>query len=113
MGRDLPFVPNRVFVINDVPPLQKRGFHAHRECHQLLICVSGSLRVSVNDGSTAHDFYLDSPSHALYLPPMTWGEQSEYSKGAILLVLASHPYDAQDYISDFEMFRLEVTKIPR
>ena len=108
--RELPFVPRRFFVINEVPPLEKRGSHAHRVCHQLLICVSGSVRCYVHDGVSGFDYYLDSPSQALYLPPMTWGEQSEYSEDAVLICLASHTYDAEDYITNFDGFLRDVSQ---
>lgn len=103
-GRELPFEPKRFFVVFNVPSIEARGSHAHKECHQLLICVSGSVRALVHDGTTGREYVLNSPNHALYMPPMTWGTQFQYSKDAVLVVLASHQYDPDDYIRTFEDF---------
>ena len=103
-GRDLPFVPARYFVVFDVPSRETRGEHAHRRCHQFLSCIHGSVRVLADDGRGRREFVLDSPGTGLYLPPMTWGTQYRYSADAVLLVFASHPYDADDYIRDYDEF---------
>lgn len=103
-GRDLPFVPVRHFLVFDVPSRETRGEHAHRECHQFLACVHGSVRVLADDGHQRRDFLLDAPDRGLYLPPMTWGTQYQYSADAVLLVFASHAYDAGDYIRDYGDF---------
>jgi len=103
----LPFVPQRIFVIRDVPSMKIRGEHAHRECKQLLTCLCGSLKVVVDDGQNRQDFLLNSPELALYLPPMVWGMQYNCSADCVLLVLASHPYDPDDYIRDYEQFPRE------
>jgi dTDP-4-dehydrorhamnose 3,5-epimerase-like enzyme len=101
---DLPFAPRRVFVIYDVPSKSVRGAHAHRICAQLVICLSGSVRCLVDDGSARDEFLLESPDVGLHIPPMVWGTQWNYTKDAILLVLASHPYEAADYIRDYDEF---------
>lgn len=101
---DLPFVPARLFTVSGVPSEHIRGSHAHRECQQLLICVSGSLSCVVDDGEAREEFQLDSPDFALHTPPMTWATQYKYSADATLLVLASHPYDPADYIRDYDEF---------
>jgi dTDP-4-dehydrorhamnose 3,5-epimerase-like enzyme len=100
----LPFVASRVFMISGVPEGQPRGIHAHRECAQFLICVSGSVLAMVDNGDRREVLLLDSPARGLYMPPMTWGTQYDYSSDAVLLVLASHNYDAGDYIHDYEEF---------
>lgn len=106
-GRDLPFVPERYFLVFDVPSRETRGEHAHRKCHQFLICVHGSVRVLADDGRTRREIALDSPDRGLHLPPMTWGTQYMYSPDAVLLVFASHTYDDADYIRDYDDFLAE------
>ena len=101
---DLPFQPKRFFLVYDVPGKDVRGEHAHRECSQFLVCISGSVHIVADDGRKRQEFILDSPSMGLSLPPLTWGIQYKYSSNAILLVLASHAYDAGDYIRDYGQF---------
>lgn len=100
----LPFVPQRCFVVFDVPDSKLRGEHAHRELEQLLICLAGSVSCVVDDGSRRQEVVLDNPARALYLPPMVWGIQQNYSADARLLVLASAGYDPADYIRDYALF---------
>jgi dTDP-4-dehydrorhamnose 3,5-epimerase-like enzyme len=100
----VPFAVARMFSVFDVPVGELRGTHAHRECEQFLVCVSGSIRARVDDGVTTADVLLDRPELGLYMPPLTWGGQYEYSPGAVLLVLASHRYDRGDYIEDYDEF---------
>lgn len=102
--RFLPFVPRRYFVIYDVPNKDIRGAHAHRECHQFLTCVSGSISLVVDDGSVREELLLDTPSIGVYMPPLIWGIQYKYSEAAVLLVFASHHYDADDYVRDYDEF---------
>lgn len=102
--RDLPFSPQRYFLVFDVPSQETRGEHAHRVCHQFLVCVHGSLRVLADDGVRRREFTLDSPEKGLHLPPMIWGTQFQYSPDAVLLVFASHAYDADDYIRVYDDF---------
>ena len=103
--RDLPFVPRRHFVIHDVPSQETRGEHAHRRCHQFLICVHGAVRVLADDGEHRQEFLLDAPTLGLHLPPLVWGTQYRYTPDAVLLVFASEPYDADDYVRDYAGFR--------
>jgi len=103
----LPFVPQRCFVVFDVPSEELRGEHAHRRLEQLLICLAGSVTCVVDDGSRRQEVVLDEPARALYLPPMVWGIQHRYSADARLLVLASDGYDPADYIRDYQLFREE------
>jgi UDP-2-acetamido-3-amino-2,3-dideoxy-glucuronate N-acetyltransferase len=104
-AQHVPFVPQRYFLVYDVPAAEVRGQHAHRECHQFLVCVRGSCTAVADDGATQETFVLDSPTTGLYLPPMTWGSQQEYSADAVLLVFASHTYDPTDYIDDYAEYR--------
>jgi dTDP-4-dehydrorhamnose 3,5-epimerase-like enzyme len=105
---DIPFVPQRFFLVFDVPGKDVRGEHAHRECHQFLVCARGSVSVVVDDGSRSEEVVLDTPDLGLYVPPMIWAVQYRYSADAVLLVFASHHYDAADYIRDYEQFLLAV-----
>ena len=102
--RSIPFPAKRYFMVFDVPSVETRGEHAHRECHQFLICVSGQVSVVADDGRTRREFLLDRPDIGLHLPPLTWGIQYKYSEDAVLLVFASHYYDNADYIRDYDEF---------
>lgn len=107
VGTHVPFQPQRFFVVFGVPSAEVRGAHTHRECEQFLVCVSGSVHAIVDDGQSREEYRLDSPNLGLYMPKMTWGTQYRYSQDATLLVLASLPYDTEDYIRDYEEFLLE------
>jgi carbonic anhydrase/acetyltransferase-like protein (isoleucine patch superfamily) len=102
--REIPFLPKRYFLVFDVPTAETRGEHAHKICHQFLIAVRGSVNVVADDGEQREEFVLNRPDIGLHLPPMTWGIQYNYSADAVLLVFASHYYDAQDYIRDYSDF---------
>lgn len=103
--RSIPFAAKRYFMVFDVPSAETRGEHAHRECHQFLICVRGSCAVVADDGVHRQEFLMDRPDLAVHLPPMVWGIQYKYSPDAVLLVFASHYYDNADYIRDYSEFR--------
>jgi UDP-2-acetamido-3-amino-2,3-dideoxy-glucuronate N-acetyltransferase len=108
--KQLPFIPKRYFLVFDVPTQETRGEHAHKKCHQFLICVSGSVRVLADDGHQRQEFTLNSPSTGIHLPPMIWGTQYRYSKDAVLLVFASENYENDDYIRDYNEFLAIKTK---
>lgn len=103
--RSIPFIAKRYFMVFEVPSMETRGEHAHRECHQFLICVRGSCAVVADDGVNRQEFLLDRPDLGIHLPPMVWGIQYKYSADAVLLVFASHYYDSADYIRDYSQFR--------
>ncbi len=103
-AHDIPFEAQRYFLVYNVPSEHTRGAHAHRQCHQFLICVAGSCAVVVDDGASRAEVLLDAPHLGLYMPPMTWGIQYKYSPGAVLLVYASHRYDPDDYIREYAAF---------
>lgn len=102
--RSVPFEAKRYFMVFDVPSVETRGEHAHRACHQFLICVRGTVTVVADDGNNREEFVLDRPNLGLHLPPMVWGIQYKYSADALLLVFASHYYDAADYVRDYSEF---------
>lgn len=103
-GRQVPFPIERFFFVMDVPSLESRGAHAHHDCHQFLVAVTGSVNVIVDDGHVAEQFVLSSPKIGLYMPPMTWGTQHNYLPGSVLFVAASEKYDDRDYIRSYEEF---------
>jgi carbonic anhydrase/acetyltransferase-like protein (isoleucine patch superfamily) len=102
--KEIPFSPKRYFMVYGVPSREIRGEHAHRACHQFLLCIHGSCAVVADDGRQRVEVILDAPNVGLYLPPMTWGIQYKYSADAILLVFASHLYDPADYIRSYDEF---------
>lgn len=102
--RTVPFAVKRYFMVFDVPSIETRGEHAHRECHQFLVCVRGSCAVVADDGVSRQEFMLNRPELGIYLPPMVWGIQYKYSPDAVLMVFASHFYDGTDYIRDYSEF---------
>lgn len=102
--KEVPFTPQRYFLVYGVPTAETRGEHAHLNCHQFLIAVSGSVHVVADDGENREEVVLNQKNRGLYLPPMTWGIQYRYSSDAVLLVFASHYYDAADYIRDYGEF---------
>lgn len=104
LSHGLPFVPARFFAVFDVPSTDVRGEHAHRRCEQVLVCLKGSVRCVIDDGARRDEVLLEDPGHALYMPAMTWGTQFDYSPNAVLGVFASLPYDAADYIRDYDEF---------
>ena len=100
----LPFEPKRYFLVYDVPGTDVRGEHAHRECHQFLVCARGAVSVVVDDGARMQEIRLDRPNLGIYVPPLVWAVQYKYTPDALLMVLASAPYDPADYIRDYDEF---------
>ena len=98
----LPFTPVRVFVVYDVASSHIRGEHAHHELHEVLMAVSGSCAVVLDDGAgDRQEVLLDRPNRALHVPPLLWRTQYKHSPDAVLVALASHIYNANDYIRDY------------
>lgn len=100
----LPFMPQRQFVVRNVPKGAVRGLHANVKVHELLICAQGSMEVLMDDGERRSVVRLDSPAVALHLPNMVWSEQRNFSADAVLVVLASLPYDSTNYIRNYDQF---------
>jgi UDP-2-acetamido-3-amino-2,3-dideoxy-glucuronate N-acetyltransferase len=105
----LPFQPKRYFLVYDVPSKELRGEHAHKECHQFLICVRGSITVITDNGRHKDQIEINQPRIGLHIPPLVWGIQFKYSADAVLLVLASQRYDPADYIRNYDEF-LEIVR---
>jgi dTDP-4-dehydrorhamnose 3,5-epimerase-like enzyme len=103
-SRHIPFEIQRVYYLYDVPGGQLRAGHAHLELEQLMIAASGSFDVEITDGRTTEVHPLNRPYLGLYVPPMVWRDLTNFSSGAVCLVLASAPFDEADYIRDFDEF---------
>ncbi|TDP01603.1 sugar 3,4-ketoisomerase [Flavobacterium sp. 245] len=100
----LPFEFKRVYYLFDVPSSAFRGGHSHIEQHEVLIALSGSFEVKVNDGIDKKSFLLNKPNIGLHLPKGIWRELENFSSGAVCLVLASDVFEESDYIRDFGTF---------
>ena len=98
----VPFPINRVFYSYDIPGGEDRGAHAHKQCHQFLIAASGSFEVVLDDGVNKRTVLLNRPFWGLHVPPGIWASEQGFSSGSICLVLASHGYDADDYIRNYD-----------
>jgi len=105
LTEQLPFELKRIYYIFGVKKEIRRGFHAHKKLKQLLVCVSGSCEIELDDGIQKETVVLDSPATGLLIQQPVWRELSNFSDGAVLLVLASEHYDTEDYIWDYEEFR--------
>lgn len=103
-GRDLPFDVARVYYLYDVPGGASRGGHAHRRLQQLIVAVMGSFDVVLDDGRERRTVTLNRAYQGLYLPPMMWRDLVNFSSGGVCLVLASLPFDAEEYIRDYDDF---------
>jgi hypothetical protein len=104
-GRHVPFEIKRVYYVYDVPGGAERGGHAHKNLHQLIIAMSGSFDVVLNDGTEEKRFHLNRCYFGLYVCPMIWRELDNFSSGSACLVLASNLYDEDDYFRDYDAFR--------
>jgi len=102
--RNLPFEIKRVYYLYDVPGGEGRGGHAHKQLNQLLVAASGSFDVLLNDGLNNRTISLNRPYHGLLIIPGIWRELSNFSSGAICLVLASTVFQEEDYIREFPDF---------
>ena len=104
----IPFAIQRVFYLYDVPVKSGRAGHAHKKLYQLLVAISGSFDVILNDGYITQRFHLNQPYQGLLICPMVWGEVNNFSSGSVCLVLASLPYDESDYYRNYDVFQKEV-----
>ncbi len=104
-GGDLPFQIRRIYYLFDVPLGAVRGEHGHKKLEQLMICMNGICDVTLNDGHRSHHFRLESPAQALYVPPGMWRQLHFREPATVCCVLASAPYDRDDYLFDYEEFQ--------
>ena len=103
-GSHVPFDIQRVYYVYDVPGGAERGGHAHKGLHQLIVAMSGSFDVLLDDGKDKKRFHLNRSYYGLYVCPMMWRELDNFSSGSVLMVLASNRYDESDYYRDYKEF---------
>ncbi len=103
-NKTIPFEVKRVYYLYDIPGGESRGGHAHKELKQLIVAASGSFNVTLDDGSVKRTFTLNRPYQGLLVVPGIWRTLDDFSSGAVCLVMASLPYDEEDYIRDYKNF---------
>jgi hypothetical protein len=100
----IPFAIERVYYVYDVPGGSDRGGHAHKDLHQLIIAMSGSFDITLDDGKDKKKFHLARSYYGLYVCPMIWREMDNFSSGSVLMVLASNKYSEDDYYRNYDDF---------
>lgn len=103
-NKNIPFAVKRIYYLYDIPGGEDRGAHAHKTLQQFIIAASGSFDITLDDGLNKRTISLNHPNRALHLVSGIWRELSNFSSGAICLVLASNIYLEQDYIRDYNEF---------
>ncbi len=103
-GNQIPFDIQRVYYLYDVPGGAERGGHAHKDLHQVIIAMSGSFDVLLDDGTNKKRVHMNRSYTGLYVCPMIWRELDNFSSGSVLMVLASNKYDESDYYRDYADF---------
>ena len=101
-GRHIPFDIRRVYYLYDVPGGAERGGHAHKELRQLVVAMSGSFDVVLNDGSNTKRFHLNRPYYGLHICRMIWRQLDNFSSGSVCMVLASNSYNESDYYRNYD-----------
>jgi dTDP-4-dehydrorhamnose 3,5-epimerase-like enzyme len=104
-NRQIPFEIKRIYYLYDVPSGATRGGHAHKELEQIVIALSGSFDVILDDGNVRRSFFLNRPHYGLYIPPGIWRELENFSSNSVALSLVSKVYDEADYVRDYETFK--------
>ena len=102
--KDIPFEIKRIYYMYDVGEGVTRGYHAHKNLQQILICVSGRCKIKLDDGCETEVVTLDSPAVGVYVANNMWREMFDFEPNSVLLVLASELYDESDYIRDYQEF---------
>ena len=102
--KDVPFEIKRVYYMYNTVDGVRRGFHAHKNLQQVLICVHGRCKILLDDGKERQIVSLDNPNEGLFVSNVMWREMFDFSKDAVLMVLASELYDESDYIRDYDEF---------
>ncbi len=110
----IPFPIKRFFSITAVPKGLMRGGHAHRKLNQLLICLSGAVEVTCDDGQSRKKIMLCGPKIALHIPPTIWAEQNYEDEKTVLLVVCDAPYNEDDYVRDYNTFlNFRASQLPK
>lgn len=109
--KDVPFQIKRVYYMYDTIRDMHRGRHAHKNLEQILVCVHGSCKVLLDDGTEQEIVCLDKPNEGIYISGITWRELFDFSDGAVIMVLASEPYNENDYIRDYDEFKKWITDL--
>jgi dTDP-4-dehydrorhamnose 3,5-epimerase-like enzyme len=109
-GNHIPFDISRVYYLYDVPGGSERGGHAHKALHQLIIAMSGSFDVVLDDGREKVRFHLNRSYFGLYVGPMVWRELDNFSSGSVCMVLASNRYDEADYYRDYDEYMADLRR---
>lgn len=104
-GKDIPFDIRRVYYIFETKMNVRRGFHAHKELQQIAICVTGSCKFHLDDGSATAEILLNSPAKGLFIGKMIWREMYDFTPDCVLMVLANEHYSEDDYIRDYSAFK--------
>jgi dTDP-4-dehydrorhamnose 3,5-epimerase-like enzyme len=102
--REIPFAIARVFYVYGAAPGITRGEHAHKQCHQLLVCVNGACEITYEDGISHRRAVLEDPTSGLWIPPSIWAMQRYLKKDSVLAVFTDRPYEEHDYIRDYQEF---------
>lgn len=108
--RHIPFDVRRVYYLYDIPGGEERGGHAHKVLHQLIIAMSGSFDIRLDDGRAKKTVHMNRSYYGLYVCPMIWRELDNFSSGAVCMALASELYDEADYYRDYDQFIRDVRK---
>lgn len=109
-GNHVPFEIKRIYYVYNVPVDSLRGGHAHRDLEQVVFALSGSFRMTVDDGRKRQEHYLRNPRKGIYMSRLVWREMDRFSQGAVCMVLASHAFDETDYLRDYDEFLAVVRK---
>ena len=108
--KNIPFEMKRLYYIFEMKDNLPRGFHAHKDLLQVLVCLKGSCKVLIDNGKEKNEFTLNNPNQGLFIGHFLWREMYEFSSDCVLLVLASEYYDEADYIRDYDDFLIQVNK---
>lgn len=107
-AKHIPFEIKRIYYLYDVPGGAHRAGHAHKTLHQVLVALSGSFDITLNDGFAQRKFHLNRSYQGLYIPAMVWRDIDNFSSGAVCLALASTFYDESEYYREYDSFRRAV-----
>lgn len=111
--KDLPFEIKRIYYIYDVSKGTRRGYHSHKDLEQVLLAVNGEIKILIKTPYEEEIIQLNDPAQGLYIGPMIWREMFDFSEKSVLLVLASHEYDENDYLRNYDEYEKAYQKTYR